>query len=119
MKTGDKVIFIGADADQIKWGSNDDPNIVMKEGDILEIESVETHSWHTKLHFVGIEGKFNSVSFKPIPEYINPNPKKVSEDDLKKALHELHEKHKADLRQVQIDLNNALRDGFTCIKKLS
>lgn len=68
MKTGDKVIFIGADESQIKWGSNNDPNEHLRVGDIVEIESVEVHSWHTKLYLVGIPGKFNSVSFEPAPK---------------------------------------------------
>src|SRR5688572_1417702 len=115
MKKGDKVMFIGASEDQVKWGGNDDPNKIMKEGDIVEIETVEVHSWHTKLYFVGLTGKYNSVSFKPVPDYINPNPKKVSEADLKKALKELHAKQEADRRQSEIDLNNAFRDGFRCM----
>ncbi len=107
-------MFIGASPEQVSWGGNDDPNKVMKEGDIVEIEKVETHTWHTKLYFKGITGKFNSVSFKPVPPYINPNPKEVSESDLKKALNELHEKQEEDRKQMQRDLNNAFRDGFKC-----
>lgn len=118
MKKGDIVMFIGATEDQIKWGGNDDPNKHLKHGATVEIESIEVHSWHTKLRFVGIPGKYNSVSFKPIPDYINPNPKKVSEADLKKALHELHAKQEADRRQSEIDLNNAFRDGFRCMNKI-
>lgn len=64
MKKGDNVIFIGASEDQIKWGGNDDPNKYLKRGDLAVIESVEVHSWHTKLYLHGIPGKFNSVSFK-------------------------------------------------------
>jgi hypothetical protein len=115
MKKGDKVMFTGSTIEQVRWGNNNDPNEIMKEGDIIEIERVEVHSWHTKLYFVGIAGKFNSASFSPVPDYINPNPKKVSEEDLKKVLHELHEKHESDRKQAQTDLNNALRDGFRCI----
>lgn len=119
MKTGDKLIFIGADQDQIKWGSNDDPNLYLKVGDLVTVSAVEVHSWHTKLYFIEIPGKYNSVSFKPKPNYINDDIKKVSEADLKKALHDLHLKHEADRKQAQIDLNNAFRDGFRCINKLS
>lgn len=118
MKIGDHVIFIGVTDVQVKWGSNNDPREIMKEGDVLEIENIEVHSWHTKLYFVGIKGEFNSVSFKPLPSYINPKLKNVSEVDLKKALHELHEKQELDRRQAQIDLNNAFRDGFRCGKTL-
>jgi hypothetical protein len=115
MKTGDKVIFIGASLEQTRWGGNDDPYKVMKEGDSLEIQEVEVHSWHTKLIFVGIKGKYNTVCFKPKPNYINNDIKKVSETDLKKALHELKMKHEEERRQAQIDLNNAFRDGFRCM----
>lgn len=114
MKTGDKVIFTGATIDQVKWGGNDDPYKVMKEGDILEIQTVEVHTWHTKLYFVGIPGRFNSVSFEPKPKYINDDIKKVSEADLKKALHDLRLKQEEERKQAQIDLNNAFRDGFRC-----
>jgi hypothetical protein len=48
------------------------------------------------------------------PDYINPNPKKVSEVDLKKALKEINDKNKRDRWQAQIDLNKALNDGFRC-----
>lgn len=115
MKTGDKVIFIGASVDQVRWGSNDDPNEFLKEGDLAEIESVEVHSWHTKIRLKGIKGRFNSVSFKLKPNYINDDIKKVSEVDLKKALHELKLKHEEDRLQAQKDLNDAFRDGFRCI----
>lgn len=114
-KKGQRVMFTGATQDQVRWGSNDDPNKHMKEGQIVEVEKVEVHSWHTKLYFVGIVGKFNSVSFSPVPDYVNKNPKKVSEAHLKKVLHELHEKQEADRRQAQEDLNRALNDSFRCI----
>lgn len=115
-KIGQKVIFTGATEDQIKWGSNDDPNKVMKVGAIVEIEKVEVHSWHTKLYFVGIAGKFNSVSFYPKPKYVNDNPKKVSEADLRKALKEVNDKNEENRRQMQQDLNRALSEGFRCTK---
>lgn len=76
MKKGDKVIFTGASIEQTRWGGNDDPYKVMKEDDMLEIESVEVHSWHTKLRFVGIDGKYNAVCFEPKPHYINDDIKK-------------------------------------------
>ncbi|KKP51573.1 MAG: hypothetical protein UR43_C0019G0016 [candidate division TM6 bacterium GW2011_GWF2_33_332] len=64
MKIGDKVKFVSADDDQVKWGSNDDPRLVLNTDDVYEIESIEVHSWHTKIYLKGIKGKFNSVSFK-------------------------------------------------------
>jgi hypothetical protein len=65
-KAGDRAIFIGCIDEQVSWGSNDDPRKVMIEGDIYRIEKVELHSYHTKLYFRGIKGKFNSVSFKKL-----------------------------------------------------
>jgi hypothetical protein len=63
-KAGDRAIYIGCIDEQVAWGSNDDPRKVMIEGDIYRIEKVELHSYHTKLRFRGIKGKFNSVCFK-------------------------------------------------------
>lgn len=63
-KAGDRAIFIGCIDEQVSWGSNDDPRKVMIEGDIYTIKKVEPHSYHTKLYFRGIKGKFNSVCFK-------------------------------------------------------
>lgn len=66
MKPGDKVKFTTADDDQVRWGSNDDPRLVLNTTDVYEIENVEVHSWHTKLYLKGIKGKFNNVSFEKI-----------------------------------------------------
>jgi len=60
---GDKVIFISATDDQVRWGSNDDPRKILEEDKIYEIESIEVHHWHTKIKLVGVEGRFNSVHF--------------------------------------------------------
>lgn len=63
---GEKVKYIGATDDQVRWGGNDDPRLVLVEGGIYEVEREEVHSWHTKLYLKGIPGKFNSVSFVPV-----------------------------------------------------
>jgi hypothetical protein len=65
-KKGDKVVYTGSDDYQVRWGSNDDPRKVLFEGDIYQIEKVEVHSQHTKLHLLGIKGRFNSVSFEKV-----------------------------------------------------
>jgi hypothetical protein len=65
-RIGDKVIYTGSDSDQVRFSSNDDPRKVLIEGDTYQIEKVEVHSWHTKLHLRGIKGKFNSVSFEKL-----------------------------------------------------
>ena len=58
--------FVESSPDQVNWGSNDDPDLVLTRGNIYEVENVEVHSWHTKLYLKGIKGKFNSVSFKRV-----------------------------------------------------
>lgn len=65
-RIGDKVIYTGSSDAQVRWGSNDDPTKVLIAGDTYQIEKVEVHSWHTKLHLRGIKGKFNSVSFEKL-----------------------------------------------------
>ncbi len=60
-----RVIFVGATEAQIRWGGNDDPNKMCKVGKGYKIESQEVHSFHTKITLVGVEGSFNSVSFRP------------------------------------------------------
>ena len=64
MKPGNKVIFIGCDEDQIHWGNCDDPNELLEKNETYVVESVEVHTWHTKIKLVGYEGKFNSICFK-------------------------------------------------------
>jgi hypothetical protein len=64
-KVGDKVVFLGGDILQSRWGSCDDPTGKITVGDILEVSRVAVHSYHTKLEFLGIKGKFNSVMFSP------------------------------------------------------
>lgn len=66
-KEGDKVVYIGCTDDQVNWGTgNDDPRKLLIKYAVYSIEKVEVHSMHTKLHFFGIHGKFNSVSFKKV-----------------------------------------------------
>lgn len=64
MKKGSKVKFIGCSKEQIAWGNNDDPNLVLFLGDQYYVEKVEVHSSYTKIELRGIVGKFNSVCFE-------------------------------------------------------
>ena len=66
-KIGDRIKFISSSTNQVNWGSNIDPNLVCNTRDIYTVESVEVHSWHTKISLEGIKGKFNSVSFELLP----------------------------------------------------
>lgn len=68
IEIGSKVVFRGASEAQVNWGGNNDPNKVCELGAEYEIESVDVHSWHTKVELVGIEGTFNSVSFEASDE---------------------------------------------------
>lgn len=61
-EVGDKVKFIGCSKEQIAWGSNDDPYMLILDR-VYTVEYVEVHSQHTKISLKGITGKFNSVCF--------------------------------------------------------
>lgn len=63
-KSGQMVRFIGCDQTQIVFGGNDNPNPLLKIGEIYELSDVEVHSWNTKIQIKGIKGKFNSVCFE-------------------------------------------------------
>ena len=64
-----KVRFVGATEAQVQWGSNDNPNEVLKVGRIYLVDAIKVHSWHTKVRIFGFDGVFNSVSFKPVKSY--------------------------------------------------
>jgi hypothetical protein len=66
-KVGDLVSYLGCSADQIAWGSNDNPNGVLIQGDVYYVEHVNVHSQHTKIELRGVKGKFNSVCFERYP----------------------------------------------------
>lgn len=61
---GKQVTFLGATKEQIQWGSNDDPNKVLTVGEVYDVETVDVHSWHTKITLIGFDGIFNSSSFE-------------------------------------------------------
>jgi hypothetical protein len=60
---GDTVVFTGQTVEQRRWGGNSDANEVLTKGSTYTVEKVEVHSWHTKLHLVGVTGRFNSACF--------------------------------------------------------
>ena len=59
---GDLVTYHGWTKEQVLWGNNDCP-FMLVVGRNYVIESVEEHSSHTKVSLIGIIGKFNSVHF--------------------------------------------------------
>lgn len=65
---GDVVRFDSCSADQIRWGSNDDPNGILEQNQLYVVDYVEVHSQHTKISLDGIKGKFNSVCFSLVEE---------------------------------------------------
>ena len=69
MKLGDIVKFDSCSKEQIQWGSNDDPNVVLKQNQVYVVDYVEVHSQHTKISLEGIKGKFNSVCFSFVEEF--------------------------------------------------
>lgn len=68
MNTPSKVRFIEkASIDQIRWGSNDDPNDILEVGKVYDVSDWEVHTWHTKVHLTDFPGKrFNSVNFEVV-----------------------------------------------------
>ena len=67
IRAGDTVKFIGCTIDQVRWGSNDDPNGKLIIGDKYYVEHVEVHSQHTKIQLRGVlKQKFNSVCFEVV-----------------------------------------------------
>jgi hypothetical protein len=68
IQPGDIVEFVGCSGEQIRWGSNDDPRSFLIIGKEYFAESVEEHSWHTKIKIRGKMGLFNSNCFKERPK---------------------------------------------------
>jgi hypothetical protein len=61
-----KIKFVAACDEQVRWGGCDDPRGVLAVGEVYEVDTVETHSWHTKVSLVGVHGAFNSVHFEDV-----------------------------------------------------
>lgn len=64
-KEGDTVRYLGCTKEQIEWGNNDRPYMLILDR-FYTVEKVEVHSYHTKLTLKGICGRFNSVCFEKI-----------------------------------------------------
>jgi hypothetical protein len=94
-RIGDKVRFMGATTDQVRWGGGSDPTGVMVIGQVLTVIGVDAHKWHTDLTFEGVVGRFNSVMFAP---YVSPT--------LSRAEAEAHLQHMSETRPH--------KDGAAC-----
>ena len=62
-KIGDKVKFVTSCKEQVEWGNNDDPDLLLEKNRIYEIRKVEMRSYHVKIYLKEIKGRFNSISF--------------------------------------------------------
>ena len=65
MKPGDNVRFLGWTKEQVNWGNNDIPYMLIRDR-VYTISDVDIHSQHTKVQIKGVLGKFNSVHFQVI-----------------------------------------------------
>lgn len=63
---GERVKYVGATDEQVRWGGNDDPRGLLTEGAEYEVETREVRSWHTKVTLKGVAGRFNSVCFEKV-----------------------------------------------------
>lgn len=66
LKPGDVVEYVGASDEQVRWGGNDDPRPLLSLGAHYRVSDVEVHSWHTKVTLDRVQGRFNSVHFRPV-----------------------------------------------------
>ena len=65
---GDNVRYLGYTKEQVKWGNNDTPYMLILDR-IYEVVDVDVHRQHTKVQLKGIVGRFNSVHFEVIDAY--------------------------------------------------
>ena len=61
-EVGDIVTYNGYIPEQVCWGSNDTPYMLIV-GRQYTIDYVEPHSSYTKVGIKGVVGRFNSVHF--------------------------------------------------------
>ena len=65
---GDTVTFTGWIKEQVRWGGNDTPYMLIIDRQ-YEIDYVERHSSHTKVGVRGVIGRFNSIHFALADKY--------------------------------------------------
>ena len=61
-RAGDRVRFTGYTKEQVNWGGNDSPFMLIV-GNVYTVEEVVVYSQHTKVRLNGVSGRFNSVHF--------------------------------------------------------
>lgn len=65
IEVGDVVEYIGCSKEQIRWGNNDTPSMLIVGREYF-VSYVEVHSQHTKISIQNKQGKFNSVCFRKV-----------------------------------------------------
>lgn len=66
-KKGTRVKFERSTPEMVQWGGNDDPDLILRRGQIYTVDHTEPHSSHTKVYFKEVPGKkFNSCSFSEV-----------------------------------------------------
>ena len=65
IRVGDNVRFLGWTKEQVEWGNNDTPYMLIKDR-IYTITDVDIHRQHTKVQIKGVIGRFNSVHFQVV-----------------------------------------------------
>jgi uncharacterized protein affecting Mg2+/Co2+ transport len=65
MKVGDNVRFLGWTKEQVAWGNNDTPYMLILDR-VYTITDVDVHHQHTKVQIKGVVGRFNSVHFQVV-----------------------------------------------------
>jgi len=62
-EVGDRVRYLGCTEQQINWGNNDRPYMLILDH-VYTVSDVDVHKSHTKIELKGIIGRFNSVCFE-------------------------------------------------------
>ena len=65
IRVGDNVRFLGWTKEQVEWGNNDTPYMLIRDR-IYTITDVDIHRQHTKVQIKGVIGRFNSVHFQVV-----------------------------------------------------
>lgn len=86
MEPGTRVRFTESSPEQVRWGGNDDPDAVLKRGEVYMVSQVDVHSYHTKISLVGIKGRFNSVSFEEVRDMAKSKAMTAYLDNLSAAM---------------------------------
>jgi len=65
IRVGDNVKYLGYTKEQVLWGNNDTPYMLILDR-TYEVINVIRRSQHTKVQLKGVLGSFNSVHFQVV-----------------------------------------------------